>query len=254
MRASVAALVARKIGSLQIGSWLATRPAKLAWEGGVVSFTFDDFPKSALTNGGSILANHGLRGTYYTALKLAGTQGNLGRMFDAEDVLAAHAAGHEIACHTYTHLDCCQADAASVVEEVRENGAKLSALLCGAQMTNFAYPYGAVSISAKRAVANRFASSRGTGQGINCGTVDLADLLGTRIYDCAFDRAALRALIDRTRAIGGWLIFYTHDVSDTPSEFGCKPDQLEEIVAYAAERSEVLPVRDVAARLGFGHA
>jgi len=27
----------------------------------------------------------------------------------------------------------------------------------------------------------------------------------------------MRRLIDRNRAVGGWVIFYTHDVTDTPS-------------------------------------
>ena len=249
MRASVAALVARKIGYL-----MATRPAKVSWDGGVVSFTFDDFPKSALTNGGPVLADRGLRGTFYTALNLAGGEGNLGRMFDPEEVVAAHRAGHEIACHTYRHLDCCHAGRTEILDELFENGAKLSALLGGAPMVNFAYPYGAVSLAAKRVVAHRFASCRGTGQGINRGMVDLADLLGTRIYDCVFDGAVLRALIDRNKEIGGWLIFYTHDVFDMPSEFGCKPAQLDEIVGYAASVSDVLPVRDVVERLGFDAA
>ena len=33
----------------------------------VVSFTFDDFPRSALTVGGRVLRAHGWAGTYFTA-------------------------------------------------------------------------------------------------------------------------------------------------------------------------------------------
>jgi hypothetical protein len=61
----------------------------------------------------------------------------------------------------------------------------------------------------------------------------------------------MRRLIDRACKIGGWLIFYTHDVTETPSRFGCTPRQWESVVAYAAERA-VLPVCDVLAKLPAG--
>ena len=59
--------------------------------------------------------------------------------------------------------------------------------------------------------------------------------------------AEMRRLVDRNRSIGGWLIFVTHDVIETPSPYGCKPGQLEAVVAYAAKRTTILPVRDVVA-------
>src|SRR5437870_5577238 len=105
MKSSFAARAARKIG------WIA-QPAQLDWPGGVASFTFDDFPKSALTVGGAILEKYEARATYYTAMQLAGTQNHLGPMFEVDDIAAAHRAGHEIACHTFSHLGCRRAAAA----------------------------------------------------------------------------------------------------------------------------------------------
>jgi peptidoglycan/xylan/chitin deacetylase (PgdA/CDA1 family) len=87
----------------KIGLAITARPAPVAWPGGVVSFTFDDFPKSALDVGGEILERYGARGTYYASLKLAWSYNILGQIFDDDDIRAAHRAGHEIACHTYTH-------------------------------------------------------------------------------------------------------------------------------------------------------
>jgi len=246
MRCSIAARLAR-----EIGGFLCTRPGKVAWAGGVVSFSFDDFPKSAWMNGGAILDKYDVQGTYYTALHMAGSANHLGPMFDLDDIRAAHDAGHEIACHTFTHLDCCRASTPAILSEITQNATALAALLDGVTMTNFAYPYGAVSLAAKSALSSRFTSCRGTGQGINRKTVDLADLLGYRIYNNGFDRDRLCQVIDENRAAGGWLIFYTHDVADPPSPFGCTPAQLESIVAYAAENAPILPVRDVLASLGF---
>src|SRR5882672_4602790 len=101
MRVSFPARLAR-----EIGGFLCTRPAKISWPGGIVSFTFDDFPRSAWVNGGAILEEYDRRGTYYAAMGLAGAANHLGPMFEAGDLRAAHARGHEIACHTYSHRDC----------------------------------------------------------------------------------------------------------------------------------------------------
>jgi peptidoglycan/xylan/chitin deacetylase (PgdA/CDA1 family) len=234
----------------ELGGFLCTRPGKIDWPGGVVSFTFDDFPRSAWTNGGAVLEKYDLRGTYYTAMGLAGTTGNLGPMFEIDDLRAAWAQGHEIACHTFTHRDCGNAPAAEIAAEIDRNAAALSPILGDAAMANFAYPFGGVSLSAKNALKNRFASCRGTGRGLNQGTVDLADLFSTSIYSAVFDRDRLCQLIDDAQAAGGWVIFYTHDVSDEPSPFGCTPVEFQSIVAYAAENATVLPVRDVVAGLG----
>lgn len=245
MRSSISALLARRIGGVLRG-----RPARVDWPGGVASVTFDDFPKSALTAGGRILEQHGGRGTYYTAMNFAGAERKLGRMFDAEDVVAADRAGHEIACHTLSHLDCRWAKTADIERDIDENGRALAAVLGGnAPPASFAYPYGAVSLKARQALGRRFTTCRGTGLGINAGPVDLADLLVVILYDHLYDEAAMRRWVDEAQAKNGWVIFYTHDVAEQPSEFGCTPAQLEAVVAYAAQRMPVLPVRDVAARI-----
>ena len=245
-RVSIAAKLAR-----ELGGFLRTRPAKIEWPGGVVSFTFDDFPRSAWLNGGAILEQLGKHGTYYAAMGLAGADSNLGKMFAPEDLRAAHARGHEIACHTYSHRDCCHASPAEIVAEIARNAAALAEVIVDIPLDNFAYPFGGVSLTAKNTLGDRFASCRGTGRGINRGTVDLSDLLSSSIYSRDFDRDALCRLIDDARAANGWVIFYTHDVTEAPSPFGCTPEQFEPVVAYAAENAPVLPVRDVLAGLGF---
>ena len=102
------------------------------------------------------------------------------------------------------------------------------------KLDNFAYPFGGVSQTAKQALGGRFTSCRGTGRGLNRGSVDLADLLSTSIYARDFNRNRLCRLIDDAQAAGGWVTFYTHDVCDEPSDFGCTPAQLKSIVAYAS--------------------
>jgi peptidoglycan/xylan/chitin deacetylase (PgdA/CDA1 family) len=243
MNGSIASHVARRLGRL-----MRVRPATIKWPGGAVSFSFDDFPKNAAETGGAILEKHGVRGTYYVALGMAGTIGNQGPIAELSQIRDTHQRGHELACHTFSHLDCSRASTAEISDDLKRNADGFAELL-GFAPSNFAYPYGRYLLPAKRLVAPRFHSCRGTMGGSNCGTVDLADLRGTAIYAPHYDERALQQLIARNRDAGGWLIFYTHDVDAAPSPYGCTPRQLEVLVADAVELSTVLPVRDVLAGL-----
>src|SRR2546425_8888876 len=69
----------------------------------IISFTFDDFPRSALQLGGAILKRFGLTGTYYTSFGLMGKRAPAGTMFLPEDLEALFEQGHELGCHTYDH-------------------------------------------------------------------------------------------------------------------------------------------------------
>jgi peptidoglycan/xylan/chitin deacetylase (PgdA/CDA1 family) len=244
MAGSIASHLARRMGRLR-----RVRAADIACEGGAVSFSFDDFPKSALATGGAILEKYGVRGTYYAALGIAGSDGNVGPIAELGEMHEAHQRGHELACHTYSHLDCSRASTPEILTEIRRNADAMATLIDGFVVRNFAYPFGRYLGPAKHLVAPRFDSCRGTTGGINHRRTDLADLRASRVYAPSFSESAMRRLIDRTCNLGGWLIFYTHDVSESPSRFGCTPRQWETIVAYAAERTAVLPVREVLARL-----
>jgi peptidoglycan/xylan/chitin deacetylase (PgdA/CDA1 family) len=236
--------VRRKLGLL-----LGQRQIGDVWPQGVVSFTFDDFPKTAFTVGGAILERHGARGTYYTASKLAGTEGDLGPLFETEDLRAAHHNGHEIACHTHTHLRCSEADGPTLVSEVKANAAGISAIIKDFVPTNFAFPYGATSPTARQVMKRYYASCRGNEPGINRKIPDTAELFAYSVYAGTFSESQMRGLIDKNRSVGGWLIFYTHDVTSTPSPFGCTPEQWDAVVSYAAKTSPILPVRDVMSAL-----
>jgi peptidoglycan/xylan/chitin deacetylase (PgdA/CDA1 family) len=208
----------------------------------MVSFSFDDFPKSALAAGGAILERHGARGVYYTAAGLQGGDSELGPLFDLEDLRQARSAGHEIGCHTYSHIDCAASTPAALLEEIRLNATVLARVLDGKGPSNFAFPFGAASPEARRTLRPRFSTCRGIGPGLNTSAGDLAELKANRIYHRDYDLTRLCALVDQACATGSWAIFYTHDVADTPSPYGCSPAQFEAIVAYAAASCPILPV------------
>jgi len=52
----------------------------------IISFTFDDFPKTAFTHGAKILEKNNVKGTFYLAFGLANTVYEIGEAFSENDV------------------------------------------------------------------------------------------------------------------------------------------------------------------------
>src|SRR5690606_17154898 len=121
----------------------------------------------------------------------------------------------------------------------------LKPFLKGEAPVSYAYPFGRVSPGAKRFQAQHFASLRGTHEGVNVGRVDLAQLDVISLESRLWDEARIEAAIRRALHAHGWLILYTHEVSDSPSAYGSTPRMLDWALSrLAAARIEVLPVRE----------
>lgn len=231
----------------QLARRLARSPLSIR-EGHFVSFTFDDFPKSAVDVGAAALERHGWRGTWYAAMGFADGDTHHGAMFDAGDIARLDAAGHEIACHTRSHLDVASAPLATTLDDAARNTEKLKGL--GVEISNFAFPYGEATPAAKRALGERYRSLRGVQPGINRDGADrrLLKAVGVDGGEAGLARALghLNSLHDAP----GWLIFYMHDVQHHPTEWGCTPDQLERLCdAVAQSEADVLTVDRVLDRL-----
>jgi peptidoglycan/xylan/chitin deacetylase (PgdA/CDA1 family) len=226
----------------------ARRPAR-APTGPMISFAFDDVPASAAETGATILGRRGLKGTYFVAAALAGTDAVTGPMATPDQVRWLAAAGHEIGCHTYSHLDCGQASACDAVEDVARNAETLEAWGVGRPAT-FAYPFGDVAPATKRALAPRFSVMRALHHGLVTAGTDLnqAPAVGVEGPD---GEALAMAWLRRTAGRGAWLILCTHDVADQPSAYGCTPAALERLVdAALANGLEPVTMAEGAARLG----
>src|SRR5262245_13006884 len=100
----------------------------------IVSFSFDDFPSSALKVGGAILNQFGVAGTYYVSLGLAGQKIASGQMFALDDIASVREQGHELGCHTFAHCDSWKTPSEVFGRSIDDNRLALDAILPG---TNF---------------------------------------------------------------------------------------------------------------------
>jgi len=80
--------------------------------------------------------------------------------------------------------------------------------------------------------------------------VDLNLLRANSLYGGMDAADTAKELILENESRKTWLIFYSHDVTDKPSRFGCTPALLEAVVSFAAERgAKIMRVADVVAEL-----
>jgi len=224
------------------------RPATGVPERPMVSFSFDDAPATAAATGAALLEARGLLGTYYISAGLAGTDGPMGRFADRSEIQRLALAGHEIGCHTHSHLDLGQADSAATATDVQRNQTVFEQWNLP-RPRSFAYPYGDVSAPAKRALAGRFTSLRALHHGVVSQGSDLNQTPAVGIEGPEGEATAQRWLAT-AKARNAWLILYTHDVADAPSPWGCTPDGLERLIDEALNGGfEVVTVAEGARRM-----
>jgi peptidoglycan/xylan/chitin deacetylase (PgdA/CDA1 family) len=220
----------------------------IAPERPIVSFSFDDIPASAAFNGAAILERHGARGTFYVAGGLTGREHDGQQMLDDAGYAALAATRHELAHHTFSHRPP-MALGLGYSNDLKRNDLYLDGI--GPQLRrNFAYPYGLTSPNGQREVDRRYRSARGVMPGINRGPTDLGYLRSVEIKPC-FETAELASWIDGAVTPPGWVIYFTHDVQDEPTQYGCRPAVLDHLVGHAiASGCEILTVDAALDRLG----
>lgn len=214
----------------------------------IISFTFDDFPRSALLNAAPLLESRGASGTFYASLELAGRESVVGQIFTREDLASILANGHELACHTYSHLSALENPAEVVAQSCAENRKRVLDLFPDYLLRNFSYPFGDVTLAVKKRLGDVYDTCRTVQRGINTGSVDLSYLRGNPLYSST-PLQHVRALIDRNCSEQGWLIFYTHDVCEAPSRYGCTPEYFQKAVDYAHQSgAQLLRITDAVAQ------
>jgi peptidoglycan/xylan/chitin deacetylase (PgdA/CDA1 family) len=226
------------------------RPIVIRTQTPMISFTFDDFPRSALHTGGAILNQFGLAGTYYASFGLMGEQAPTGAIFLREDLDRLFEQGHELGCHTFDHCDSWKTAPGVFEASIVKNQGALTQFFPGASFKTFSYPISPPRALTKRRAAQHFICCRGGGQTFNAGTADLNYLSACFLEQSRDNPHAIKHLIDQNHRSRGWLVLATHDICKDPTPFGCPPDFFEDIVQYAVRSdARILPVAKVCEEL-----
>jgi len=230
MRLSLSDRLRAKIALKSVGG-----RARLPLERGALSITFDDFPKSAWTEGGAVCASHGVSATYYVCGGFEGRTIDGIRQFDAADLEALAEAGHELGCHTFDHVSALKSSPIAFQASLQRNAAYVGERVPGARLSAFAYPFGDVSLSGDRVVVRHgFSSARGIQPVLNSQTMRPRLLSAVGLEDRKRTEYDVPALVEAAARDRGWLVLYAHDVSDRPTPFGCTPDDLDRVLTRAA--------------------
>jgi peptidoglycan/xylan/chitin deacetylase (PgdA/CDA1 family) len=171
-----------------------------------------------------------------------------GDQFRLDDLYGLIADRHELASHTFHHVSSRRTSARAFVQEVLQGRAAMQSLSGLMVSNNFAYPFGAVTTVTKRAVGKTMLSCRSIYPGVNGPVVDLNLLRANPLYGDTERLGFVRRLLQLTKELRGWLIFYTHDVQNTHLPYGCTPALLESTVKLVLNSSmKILTVNDVLA-------
>jgi len=218
----------------------------------LISFTFDDFPQSAIRSGLELLNKYNLNATFYISFGLLNKDTVVGKICNSEDIERIVNSKNELGCHTYNHRGAFEQSDDEFENSIIENQKYLEKNFSQLSFKIFAYPKGQIKISTKYIVQKYFICSRSSNPGINKKTVDLNLLKGTRIYGDVKNFELIKKFIDLNLIEKGWLIFYTHDVAKKPSPFGCTPALFEEVLKYSVmSSSKILTVGDASTLINF---
>jgi peptidoglycan/xylan/chitin deacetylase (PgdA/CDA1 family) len=235
---SFPAKLARRLVQLRVVSPLLASPRRP-----IVSFTFDDFPRSAATTGADIIESFDGRATYYACSSLAGQEGVSGKFYLPRDIQNLQRAGHEIAAHTHSHIDCRRTRFEKVIADIDSSQELISGMGDRILVRHFAYPFGETTVRLKRALMSKYSTARGIIPGLNRFGSDLMQLRAFELSPEEWRIQRAERAVELAARTSSWVIFFTHDVSDEPSAYGTTPAVLRRLIQRCRDAGvSVLPV------------
>ena len=201
----------------------------------IVTLTFDDGWRSAITHAHPLLQKYDVPTTFYIISERIDPQFN--QYMDAEDLHVLEAAGHEIGSHTRSHKHLTELSDEDIWYEITQGLNDLLAL--GFHPRTFAYPFGEWNPYVVKQVREAgFFAARTIEHGINDDHVNhlLLRALAVRANHSAEEVTSW--IQDFIQGAGNWLILYFHQIE--PAEillrnqwiYGTTPAVLEGILAF----------------------
>lgn len=216
----------------------------------IFSFTFDDAPISAATTGADILERFKATGTFYLAMGMEESDKNKRFFIGEPEIAPLVEKGHQIGCHTYSHLNLAEVSVANACNDCDRNTQILNTLLGAPGVEHFAYPLGKVSLSCKKIFRHKYTTLRSTTEGLNVGLTDMSYLKSFPIYSSKMNKARILAAIQQASKTNAWLIFYTHDISDKPTPWGATEEDFRWVVEQCANnRGDILNIGEAYNRI-----
>lgn len=184
-----------------------TKPGPRTFAGPLVSITFDDGWKSAIQNALPILNDFGYKGTFY----LNASALNTSNFISNDQAAALAAAGEEVGSHAFAHVDLTAINAAEIQNQLQTGQSSLQKLL-GANVPDFATPYGKSDAEVQYYARNYYRSLRSTDSGVN--TRQNFDPYDLKVFYVSSNTttAEVQAALNEAKAYHGWLIFVYHRV------------------------------------------
>ena len=218
------------------------QPLERSPERPIISFTFDDFPRSAADAGADIVEGVDGRATFYACSGMAGLNGVCGDYFTPGDLASLVRGGHEIGTHTHAHLDCARSSLDVVARDIEHCETELAAMGL-AQTRHFAYPFGETTVQLKRLIKNKVVSARGITAGLNRRGSDRMQLRALELSPQGWTLERAARAIEVAARTNAWAILFTHDVRARPSDYGVQPDALRALARRARDSgAAILPI------------
>ncbi len=227
-------------------------PAKMGYlnlDRPIASFTFDDFARSAWTEGGPLVEAFGGRATYYVSGGLCNQVHDGALQFGEEDLIELVLCGHDLGCHTYDHCRMPYVSMPHIEASLAKNFQFLRRVTGVPAITSLAYPYGLTAPLVKSLVGRKFPVCRGVYPGVNTGVTDLTQISAIGLHVKGLD---IEYYIEKCLRQNGWLVFVGHDVSDKPTPFGCTPQHLEAVLKTVSKAGIEIQTIDAVARRFLG--
>ncbi len=221
--------------------------ARIETSQSIVSFTFDDVPETAWTAGARILENEGVCGTFYIAGVFIDAYDGAQQMISAKGCSQLAAAGHELACHTFSHRKLSSFSREGLKADLDRNDSVLGSFDGNRHARNFSVPFGMASPVMQPLLRRKFRTTRGIMPGINRGKVDPHNLAAVELRSDQNYLDAADLWLEDVLQNGGWLIIFTHDVSRTPSFYGCPEERFQGFVRRALSGGAKIMTVDAAA-------
>jgi peptidoglycan/xylan/chitin deacetylase (PgdA/CDA1 family) len=209
----------------------------------VVSLTFDDAWSDQYV-ASSVLAAHGMQGTFYV------NSGNIGSSVSFlgwSQLQSFQSAGNEVAGHTLNHVDL---TTVSLTEAQRQVCQDRRALMSqGLTVTNFAYPYGATSSNTDSIVQGCGYNSGRRSWGLcspaqtGCPateTIPAQNIWQTRTQSSIRSWTTVEDLqnaVMNAEATGGWITFVFHHICDGCDSYAITPSNFQAFLDWLQPRS-----------------